>query len=128
MLDRLQEHDRVSRLGEVLDEIARVTKVRAGVAQAGVFVGLGIRIDPDNARRSASEDVSAVALAAGHVDRAAAAYLLGDPLVHDEVAAIPVVLLGDVREGALARQRQWRDAVGLVALTVGGGSGIRVRS
>ena len=128
VLDRLQEHDRVGRLGEPVDEIARVAEVRAGVAQAGMLVCLGISVDADDVRCGASEHVRAIALAAGHVDHALAPYLLRDPLVHDEVAAVPVVLLGNVRERALTRQRQRWDAVGLVALTVGRGGGTHLRS
>ena len=91
-------------------------------------MGLGVGVDPDDAGGGASEDVRPVALAAGHVDRAAAAYARGDPLVHDDVSAKPVVLLGNVRKRALTGQRQRRDAVRLVALTVERGGGIRLRS
>src|SRR5919199_470515 len=42
----------------------------------------------------------------------------GDPLVDRQVAAEPVVLLGDVGQRPLARQVQGRDAGGLVALDV----------
>ncbi len=86
------------------------------VAQARVLVRLGVRVDADDARRRAREHVRAVALAAGHVDHAQAGELRRDPLVDDEVAAKPVVLLGHVRQRALAGQRQRRHAVGLVAL------------
>ncbi len=41
-----------------------------------------------------------------------------DPLVDDEMAAVPVVLLGDVGEGPLAGQLQRRHALGLFLLHV----------
>ena len=44
---------------------------------------------------------------------------LGDPAIDDEMALKPVVLLGHVGERALARQRQRRNARGLVLLQVG---------
>jgi hypothetical protein len=36
------------------------------------------------------------------------------------MAAIPVVLLGNIRERALARQAERRDAIGLISLRVVG--------
>ncbi len=116
VLDRLQEDDRVGRLGERLDQLAREAQVRAAVAEPRVLVRLGVRVDADDARRHAREHVRAVALAAGHVDHALAGELRRDPFVDDEVAAKPVVLLGHVRQRALAGQRERRDAVRLVAL------------
>ena len=59
MLDRLQEHDRVSRLGERFDQLAREAQVRAAVAQPRMLVCLGVGIDADHfcgaARASTSE-------------------------------------------------------------------------
>ena len=55
VLDRLEEHDRVARLGEGLDEIALEAQVVADVAQPRVLVGLGVRVDADDrAARAAS--------------------------------------------------------------------------
>ena len=110
VLDRLQEHDRIRPLGERLDQIALEAQIRAAVAQARVLVRLGVRIDADDARGAAREHVRSVALAAGHVDRRATVQLRGDPFVDDEVATKPVVLLGHVRERALAGQRERRNA------------------
>ncbi len=64
------------------------------------------------------EHVRAVALATGHVDDAQPRHAGGDPLIHGQVTAKPIVLGGHVRERALARQLQRGDAVGLVALGV----------
>ncbi len=116
MLDRLQEHHRVGGLGEALDEVAREAQVLAAVAQARVLVGLGVGVDADHGCGRAGEHVRAVALAAGHVDHAQAAHTRGDPLVDGEMAAEPVVLLGNVGQRALARERERRHALGLVAL------------
>ena len=118
VLDRLQEHDGVGRLAEGLDELAREAQVGAAVAQPRVLVRLGVGVDADDARRGAGEHVRAVALAAGHVDHAQTADARGDPLVDDQVAAKPVVLLGHVRERALPGQRQRRHAGRLVVLLV----------
>ncbi len=106
VLDRLQEHHGVGGLGEGFDQVALEAQVRAPVAQPGVLVRLGVGVDADDARRAPREHVGAVALAAGHVDHVQAADARGDPLVDDEMAAEPVVLLRHVRERALARQRQ----------------------
>jgi len=55
---------------------------------------------------SARQHVGAVALAAGEVDDADAADAPRDPFVDDQVAAEPVVLLGDVGQRALAVERE----------------------
>ena len=88
-----------------------------------MLVGLGVGVDADDRRRAlAREHVGAVALAAGHVDDAQAADARGDPLVDDEVAAEPVVLLGHVGQRALAGQLERRDArrAGRAGRSVGG--------
>ena len=118
VLDRLQEHDGIGRLGEALDQVALEAQVWAAVAQPRVLVRLGIRIDADHARGARGEHVRAVALAAGHVDHALPGDARGDPFVDGLVAAEPVVLLGHVGQRALPRQRQRRHAGGLVALLV----------
>ena len=73
---------------------------------------------PTTSAAPASEHVGAVALAAGEVDDALALDPLGDPLVDGEVAAEPVVLLGDVGQGPLPGQLERRHALGLVRLHV----------
>ena len=104
VLDRLQEHERVARLVEGLDHRAHEAQVVAHVAQPGVLVRLGVGVDADDFRRPrARHHVGAVALAAGHVDDAQPADLRGDPLVHDEMASEPVVLLR-ARRAACARR------------------------
>ena len=99
--------------------LSRLTLPASGVAQPRVLEGLGVGLDADHARGGAREDVRAVALAARHVDHALAPHALGDPLVDDEMAPVPVVLLGDVGERPLAGQGERRHALGLVALHVG---------
>ena len=79
-----------------------------------MLVRLRVRVDADDVVGGPGEHRRAVALAAREVDDALAGDPLGDPLVDDEVAAIPVVLLGDVGKRPLAGQLQRRDAVGLV--------------
>ena len=58
VLDRLQEDDRVGRLGERLDQVALEAQVGAAVAQPRVLVRLGVGVDADDAggaRASTSE-------------------------------------------------------------------------
>ena len=84
-----------------------------------MLVRLRVGVDADDlGGPGARQHVGAVALAARHVDDAQPAHLCGDPLVDDEVAGEPVVLLGHVGQRALAGQRQRRDAGRLVALQV----------
>ena len=78
----------------------------------------GLASTPTTRCRRLRQHRGAVALAAREVDDLAAVHALGDPLVDHEVALVPVVLLGDVGQRALARQVQGRDAGGLVALDV----------
>ena len=96
-------------------------KLRFGraVARAGVLEGLGVRVDADHLGGALGEQIRAVTLAAGEVDHAQPRAALGDPLVDGDVAPVPVVLLGDVGEGALAGQLERRDTLGLVLLEVG---------
>ena len=70
VLDRLQEHDRVGRRGERLDEIALEPQVGAAVAQTRVLVRLGVGVDTDDIGGDTREHVRAITLAAGHVDHA----------------------------------------------------------
>ena len=119
VLDRLEEDDRVARLGVVLDEAALEAQVGSGVAKAGVLVRLGVGVDADDLGGRARQRGRAVALAAGEIGHAEAARARGDPLVDGQVAAVPVVLLGHVGQRALARERERRHAVGLVFLHVG---------
>ena len=120
MLDRLQEHDGVGRLGEAVDEVPLEAKVCGAVAQSRVLVGIGVGVDADHRRRAACEHRGAVALAARHVDDTQPLDALGDPLVHDQVAAVPVVLGGHVGERPLSSQRKRGHSVGLVSLQVDG--------
>jgi hypothetical protein len=83
-----------------------------------VLVCLGVCVYADHVRRSRRKRRRAVALAAGEIRNAEATRTLGDPLVHGQVAPVPIVLLGDVREGALAGERKWRHAFGLVFLEI----------
>ena len=87
--------------------------------RARVLERLGVGVDADDRRRRARQHGRAVALAAREVDDAAAVRRASrDPLVDDEVAAEPVVLLRHVGQRALAGQVQRRDAGRLVALDV----------
>ena len=89
-----------------------------GVLRAGVLERLGVGVDADHRLRRAREHGGAVALAAREVDDLAPVGALRDPLVDHQVAAVPVVLFGDVGERALAGQVQGRDAGRLVALDI----------
>ena len=95
----------------------------AGVLQARVLERVRVGVDADDGDGGPPQHRAAVALAAGEVDDAAAVHALGDPLVDDAVAPVPVVLLRHVRQRALARQVQRRDARRLVALHVEVGRG-----
>ena len=86
------------------------------VPQPRVLVRVRVRLDPDDGARCAGQHVGPVALAAGEIDDVHPAHARGDPLVDDEVAPVPVVLLRDVRQRALPVQRQRRDARRLIAL------------
>jgi hypothetical protein len=118
VLDRLQEDDRVDRLGPGLHQVAREPQAGPRVLRAGVLVRLGVRVDARDARGALREHRRAVALAAGHVDDVEALHALGDPLVDRQMAAVPVVLLGHVRKGPLPGQAERGDAVRLIALRV----------
>src|SRR6185437_2114735 len=89
------------------------------VAPASVLERLRIGLDTDDRCGGAREHARAVALAAGHVDHPLAPDTLRDPLVDDQVAPVPVVLLRHVGERPLAGQRERRNALRLVALYVG---------
>ena len=121
VLDRLQEDDGVARLGEGLDRRALEAQVLPRVAQPRVLVGLGVRVDADHRGGAAGEHLGAVALAAGHVDHPTADRPRRDPLVDREVAAVPVVLLGHVRQRSLAGELERGHPGRLVALHVAGG-------
>ena len=123
MLDRLQEHQRVALALPQLHHAALEGEVVALVAQPGVLVRLGVGVDTDDRGRAPRQDVRAVPLPAGHVDHPVADRARADPLVDDEVATKPVVLLGDVGQRALAGEAERRDALGLVALEVELGHG-----
>ena len=86
--------------------------------QLRVLERVRVGVDADHARRRAPEHGGAVALATREVDHAAAVHALRDPLVDDEVAPEPVVLLRHVGQRALAREMEGRDARRLVALHV----------
>jgi hypothetical protein len=83
-----------------------------------VLVRIRVSVDADHRGGGAGEDVGAVALAAGHIEDPQTGGAGGDPLVDDEVAPVPVVLLGQVGQRALAGQRQRRHARRLVQLEV----------
>jgi hypothetical protein len=119
VLDRLQEDDRFRWRTEAFDQVALEAEVLASVAKPCVLVRLRIRVDADHACGGAREHVGAVALATGHVDHAQATHAPRDPLIDHEVAPEPVVLLWDVRQRALAGERQRWHAVWLVCLDIG---------
>ena len=131
VLDRLQEDDRVERSGDVLDQVALEAQVRAAVARRGMLVGLRVGVDPDDLGSRRGEHVrSRIPHRRRDRRRACPSTCRRDPLVDGEVAAVPVVLLGNVGKGPLAGQLQRRDAVGLIGLHValfrlGGGGGHR---
>src|SRR6478752_4206743 len=82
VLDRLQEDHGVAGLREGLDQVALVAQVGPHIAQAGMLVGLGVRVDADDRRRAAlGHQVRAIALAAGHVDDPPAGGPRRDPFV-----------------------------------------------
>ena len=118
VLDRLQEDDRVERSGDVLDEIALESQVRAHVAGLRMIVGLRVGVDPDDLGGPVGEDIGSVALPAGEVGHAHPVDPRRDPLVDGEVAAEPVVLLGHVGERPLTGQLERRDALRLAGLDV----------
>ena len=76
----------------------------------------GLASTPVTRPRASRQHGGAVALAAGHVDHPQAGAALGDPPVHGQVPAVPVVLLGHVRQRALAGQLERRHAGRLVLL------------
>ena len=75
-----------------------------------MLVGLRVGVHPRHVARAARQHGGAVALAAGHVHHVAARAARRDPLVHGQVAPEPVVLLGHVRQRALAGQGERRHA------------------
>ena len=81
-----------------------------------MLVGLRVRVHARDRAARAGQHLGAVALAAGHVHHVEAGAAAGDPLVHGQVAAVPVVLRRDVGHRALARQGERRDARGLIPL------------
>src|SRR5277367_5669872 len=110
-------------LGAVLVHVPRVVRaleaqVPMAVAQPRVLVRLRVGVHPDHARCARGEHVRAVALTTRHIDHTLAGNARRDPFIHRLVAAKPVVLLRHIRQRALPRQRQWRNAVGLVTLLV----------
>ena len=107
MLDRLKEYDGVTRaeLAEVLDHAALESEVGRAVAELRVFVRFKIGIQPDDAARAAGKHVRAVTLATGHVQYALTGHTPGDPFVHGQMPPEPIVLLRNVGEGPLTRQR-----------------------
>ncbi len=121
VLDRLQEHDGVElRLGpERLDQPPLERQPGTGIAEPRVLVGVGVGVEPDDGGGPPCEDIGAVPLAAGHVEHAPAGDPFGDPLVHRQVAAKPVVLGGDVGQRPLAGQLERRHPGRLVLLNVG---------
>ena len=120
VLDRLQEHDRVGRARQNVSTRSRSKRRLArAVAQARVLVRLGVGVDADDARGAcARARPSRSPRRRPCRSRAGRRHVRGDPLVDDEMAAVPVVLLRHVRQRALAGQRQRRHAVGLVALQI----------
>ena len=89
-----------------------------------MLVGLGVGIDANDLCRLTCQHAAAIALAAGHVDDLQPRDPVANPLVDDQVALVPVVLLWHVGQRALAGEGQRRDAVGLVALEVELGLGL----
>ena len=118
VLDRLQEHDAVDVARPGLDHVALEAQARARVLQPRVLERVRVGVDADDRRGAAGEHVAAVALPAREVDHAAAVRARRDPLVDDEVAPEPVVLLRHVRQRALPGEVERRHALGLVALDV----------
>ena len=116
VLDRLEEHDRVARLRVALHQVAHEADAGPRVLEASVLVGLRVGVHAGHVAGAPGEHVHPVALSAGHVDDVAARAALGDPLVHRQVAAEPVVLGGHVGERALAGQLERRHALGLGSL------------
>jgi hypothetical protein len=88
-------------------------------------VGLRVGVDAHDRPRRRGQHVGPVALAAGQVDDVEPRDAPCDPLVDDQVAPEPVVLLGHVGERALAGQLERRHAGRLVALHIGVGHGGR---
>jgi hypothetical protein len=123
VLDRLEEHDAVDVAAPGLDHVALEPDGLPRVLQPRVLERLGVRVDADDRRRGPAEHRAAVPLSAREVDDPPAVHTLRDPLVHGEVAPVPVVLLRHVRERALAGEVERRDARRLVALHVELGHG-----
>jgi hypothetical protein len=123
VLDRLQEHDGVKTappaLAERLHQPSLETQVLTAIAQAGVLVGLGVGVDPDDAGRPAGQDLGPVPLAARHIEHPAADHPGADPLVDRQMSPVPVVFGGHVGQRSLAGEGQGRDPGRLVTLNVG---------
>ena len=83
-----------------------------------MLVRLGIAVDPYHAGGVTGQHIGPVALAARHVEHDRTGNPRGDPFVHRQMPAIPVVLGGDVGERALTVQLERRDSRGLVLLYV----------
>src|SRR5581483_4953946 len=121
VLDRLQKHDRLAGalIAVTLDRGALEAQVRAPVAQPRVLMGLGVGVDAHHASRTMGQHIGPVALAAGHVKYPQPVHPRSDPLVHREMAAIPVILRGNVWQGALARKLERGNTRRLILLVVG---------
>ena len=119
VLDRLQEDHGVNRIVEVLHQAAPEAQVGPPVAGASVLERLGVGVDTDHLGGALGQQVRPVSLTAGEVRDAQPGAARGDPLVHGDVTPVPIVLLGNVRERALAGELERRYAVGLVHLQVG---------
>ena len=94
------------------------SKVTVGYLATACSNASGLASTPIDRRGRPRQHGRAVALAGREVDDAAAVDAVRDPLVDDEVALEPVVLLRHVGQRALAGQVQRRDAGRLVALDV----------
>ena len=103
VLDRLEEHHGVARLDVGLDQVAHEAHARPGVLGACVLERVRVGVHAGHAAGPAGQHAGAVALAAGHVHHVQAGAARGDPLVHGQVAAEPVVLGGHVRAACARR-------------------------
>ncbi len=120
VLHRLQEDHGVVRsaIVELLNESSLEGKARTSVLAVGVLERLGVGLDANHLRGGIGEHRGAITLAARHVEHAHSAAALGDPAIDGEVAPVPVVLLRDVGQRALAGQLERRHSRGLVTLQV----------
>ena len=85
-----------------------VAHLHPRVARADMGDRRLVVVEPDDAARDVGDQIGAVTLAAARFEHVATRAAVGQPLVDDLMAAEPVVLLRQARDGAFAGQGQIR--------------------